>query len=270
MKRLFFIVLSAALLGGCKKDTSSPKQILLSKSFVDGKIETEFIYNSDGQLKEEKNYWEKLGTWQLGNRAVYSYDANGMLKEKHSYDMPANIVSSHSVFTVNDLGEITRNAIYNTPDSGKLSFYIDHEYNGDGGVKQQTWKDEDEKIQTFRTLNYYPNGNMRTSESFYQWGGPTAEKVWGSSYGPSDTTLPASFYNIKAYPVNFYYSYLTSSYINHYTYEDGAVETQYQEIISDRKYNKWGLVTEEKITTKHIKPVKADEVRTVKFEYVEL
>jgi hypothetical protein len=270
MKRLLFIVLSAALLGACKKDASSPKNILLSKTFVDGKIETECIYNSDGQLKEEKNYWEKLGTWQLGNRAVYAYDANGRLKEKVSYDMPSNTLSSHYVFTVNDLGNITRIAIYNASDSGKLSFYIDHEYNSDGSVKQQTWKDEDEKIQTYRVLNYYPNGNMRTSESYYQWGGPTAEKVWGSSYGPSDTTLPASFYSVKAYPVNFYYSYLTSSYINHFLFDNGAVDEQTQEVMSDRKFNKHGLVTEVKVTTKHIKPVKTDEVRTLKFEYVEL
>lgn len=270
MKKLFFIVLSAALLGACKKESSLPKKILLSKTFVDGKKDWELFYNSDGQIKEEKIYWEKLGTWQLGARSVYSYDANGKLKEKFSYDMPANKESSHYEITVNDKGNITRSAIYNASDSGALSFYIDNEYNGDGRVKQQTWKSEDEKIQTFRALNYYPNGNMRTSESFDQWGGPVGEKKWGSSYGPSDTTLPASFYTVKAYPVNFYYSYLTSTYINHFTYEDGAVETQYQEIMSDRKFNNKGLVTEVKITTKHIKPVKADEVRMLKFEYVEL
>jgi hypothetical protein len=268
MKKIFLILLSAALLGACKKNTSSPKQILLSKVFVDGNIETENIYNSEGQLKEAKYYSDHLGFWEISNLTVYSFDANGKLTESLSYNMPENELSSHSIFTLNGQGSIIRNSIYNTPDSGKLSFHVDHDYNGDGRCIKQIWKGEDEEAFTTRNIGYYPNGNMRTSEVFYQYG-VTSEKKWGSSYGPSDTTLPASFYNVKAYPVNYYYSYLTSQYINHYTYDDGAVTTEYKELISARRFNSKGLVTQETITTKHIKPVKPDEVRVLKFEYVE-
>jgi hypothetical protein len=269
MKQLFLIIIAAALLTACKKESSGPKEILIKKVLVNGDPESEFTYNSDGQMTEEKYYSDGPGA-VMTNRSEYHYDNSGNPLEQLSYKMPENKLSGRYIFTLNGQGKIGRNSIWNMSgvDSGKLSFHIDHDYKENRTIKQ-TWRTEDEEVVSYRTMGYYPNGNMRTSESYWVSGG-VAEKKWGSSYGPSDTTLPASFYNIKAYPVNFYYSYLTSSSIMHYTYDDGVVETQYQEIMSGRKFNSKGLLTDVTITTKHIKPVAADEVRTLKFEYVEL
>ncbi len=260
----------AAMLPACKKNgSSSPKQVLISKVIYDGKLESEFIYNSDGQLTEEKYYHEENGIWQLTNHFKHFFDANGNPKEILAYNMPENILSGKYVFTVNDRGQILRNSIYDMSgaDSGSLNFHVDHEYNASGRLISKTWKDENENVETVVKLNLYPNGNLRTSETFYEFGTP--EKVWGSSYSSVDSTLPASFYNIKAFPVNYYYPYLLGQTIRNFSYEDGAVSTETRLEFSARIYNKKGFVTEQKIITKNIKPAGPDEVHTIKFEYVE-
>lgn len=271
MKRILLgLICAAALLPACKKDgPSTPKQFLLSKVIYDGKPESEFKYNSGGQLLEEKYYHEENGTWQVTSRSIYSYDVNGHPKEELSYNMPENTPSGKYIFTVNAQGKILRNSIWDISggEPGTLSFHIDHEYDGNGRLIKRVWKNEDEEVETSVVLNMYPNGNLRTSETFYHYG--ATEKVWASSYGPGDTTLPASFYNIKAYPINYYYPHLLGQTTRHFTYEDGDIETETRIEYTDRVYNNKGLVTQQKVVTKKIKPAGPDEVHTMKFEYVQ-
>lgn len=257
--------------GSLQKNGSSPKAILLSKVLEDGHLETEFTYNSKGQLIEEK-YYSENSPFELNDRSEYIYDAAGNLKELKGYDMPSNELDQYNAFTLDGEGRIARTTYYSVNGSlpGTFSTHIDYEYNKNGRVINQFWKNEDEELQTYRQLQYYPNGNMRSSEVWYQGGGLGAEKQWSSSYGPSDTSLPASFYTIKAYPINFYYNYMTSSIINHYTYDDdGKVEEQWRDEISNRQFNARGLVTQETITTKQIKPAGPESVKVLQFEYVE-
>ena len=271
MKKIMLLLVCAALLAACKKNADSPKTILLSKILVDGHTETEYTYNSAGKLTAEKSY-DEHSPFALVYRTEYIYDAAGNLKESKTYNMPSNELKNHNVFTLDAQGRIARTAYYSVDGAlpGTFSTYIDNEYNANGRVSKQTWKDEDEKVQTYRLLQYYPNGNMRNSETWYQWGGPVAEKQWASSYGPSDTSLPASFYSVKAYPVNFYLNYMTSSYLVHYTYDDdGQVSGQWREDISNRQFNARGLVTQQTITRKQIKPAGSEDVRVLEFEYVE-
>jgi hypothetical protein len=270
MKKIILVFVCAALMTACKKNGSSPKTILLSKVLVDGHTEVEYIYNSAGQLITEK-FYEEHSPFSYIYRNEYTYDASGKPKEFKGYNMPSNQLEEQNLFTLDGQGRIVRTAYYsiNGNPPGTFSTYIDNEYNANGRVSKQTWKDEDEKVQTYRQVQYYPNGNMRTSETWHQWGGPVAEKAWGASYGPSDTSLPASFFNVKVFPVNFYYAYLACSYINHFNYEDGLVSGQYREEMSNRQFNARGLVTQETITTKSIKPAGPESVRLLQFEYIE-
>jgi YD repeat-containing protein len=270
MKKIILFLICAALLAACKKNGSSPKTILLSKTLVDGHLETEFTYNSNGQLVTE-NYYDEQSPFALSYRSEYIYDAAGNLKEMKGYDMPANKLNQHNVFTVDAQGRMVRNTYYSVNGLAEtFSTHIDFTYNPKGRVIKQIWRDEDENIETWRNMEYYPNGNMRTSESWLQYGGPPAEKGWASSYGPSDTTLPASFYAVKAYPVNFYFSYMTSSYIIHYTYdENGKVDGQWREEMTGKQFNARGLVTQETITRKQIIPAGSEDVRVLQFEYIE-
>lgn len=269
MKKIFLFATIALFLGACKKNgsPSAPKEIQLARVFVNDKLESEFIFNSDKQLKEERSF----NNDNLIGVSKYSYDAQGNVTESNYYKMPENKLSGRYLYTVNSEGRILRNAIYDysDEDTGKFNFYIDHEYNANGRCTKQLWKPDEMTVSTTRENHFYPNGNLRVSEVFYHYGG-APEKQWATSYDDSDTTLPASFYNLKAYPVNFYYPYLVSSVIKFSGYDDGAVDQKHEEIITNKKYNKHGLLSEAKITTKYLLPVKPDYVRTMKFEYVEL
>lgn len=268
MKKIIFALLSVALLAACKKGDSLPKKIFLSKIIIDEHLESEYAYNSEGQLTTEKLY-DEHSPYALVFRYEYIYDASGNIQEVKCYQLPENKLVSRNSFMLDNLGRIFRKTYYSVNGLAEtFSTHIDHEYNKSGRVIKQTWSDEDEEVSSFRNLSYYPNGNMRTSETYWMSNG-APEKVWGSSYGPGDTTLPATFYSIKAYPVNYYYNQLVSSYINHYYYNDGLVTSQRKEIMSDRKYNARGLVTEQKITSQQILPAGADAVKTMKYEYVE-
>ena len=70
--------------------------------------------------------------------------------------------------------------------------------------------------------------------------------------------------------MNYYYHYLVTPYVNHYIYDNGQVDEESKELITARQYNDKGLVIQQTITTKHIKPVAPDEVRVMQYEYVEL
>lgn len=266
MQKLIFILLIASLMGACKKESSGPKDIFISKILSDGEAVEEYVYNSDGLLIEVRYFKDNV----VSGRYEYHYDNNGNLLERLNYTMPANQLGGRHIYTLNSAGQIERQSIWDMTGGGPgtLNFHIDHTYK-DGLCTMQTWKNKEEKIDTYRAMAYYPNGNMRTSEVYYLYSG-APEKQWGSSYSPSDTVLPVSLTHNKAYPVNFYLPYLTSSSITHFTYDDGDVETQTQEIMSGRKFNSRGLTTEVTITTKKIKPAGPDEVRTVRFEYKEL
>lgn len=269
MKKIFVFTIIVLFLGACKKSgsPSSPKEIQLAKVFVDDKLESEFIFNSDKQLKEERYFKNN----DLSGVTKYTYNAQGYLTESNSYKMPEKEQNGRNVYTVNGAGRIARNAVYDNSGDGfnKLNFYIDHEYDANGRCTKQIWKPDEMTVSTTRENHYYPNGNLRVYEVFYHHSG-SPEKQWSVSYNNSDSTLPVSFYNIKAYPVNYYYPYLLSSVIEGVTYDDGNIDQKYQEIITDKKYNKRGLLSEAKVTTKYLMPVKPDYVRTLKFEYVEL
>lgn len=266
MKKLILVLWCAVIFAACKKNSSSHHTIFLSKIILNGEVEEEYIYNSAGQLTEEKSYSNGIVNYNYR----YSYDANGNPKEMIYYKMPENKASGKYVYTVDGQGRTTRWAIYSMGGGGSWEFstYIDLDYDGKGQLAKESWKDEDEELSTYSTFGYYPNGNMRFNEVYYNYG-PAPTKEWGSSYGPSDTALVAALGQVKALPVNFYLPYLVSPYINHYTYDNGDVSEEYHEVMSARQFNEWGLVTQQTITTKYIKPVKADEVVMMQYEYVE-
>src|ERR1700754_208359 len=86
MQKLIFILLIAALTGACKKESSGPKDIFISKVLVDGETEAEYVYNSSGMLLEEKYFKDNV----VSGRYEYHYDNNGNLLERLNYSMPSN------------------------------------------------------------------------------------------------------------------------------------------------------------------------------------
>jgi hypothetical protein len=267
MKKVFLLIAIIAALAGCKKHASSPKQFLLTKVIRNGQVEEEYVHDKRPQLIEVISYSFGNGAAST-SRNKFVYDANGNLKESNVYSLSATQPTGKYVYKLDGAGRMTRMSVYSLSgvDSGKLSTHIDNEFNANNRVTQQVWKDEKEKATSSRQLSYYANGNLKTEEA-YTLGSLVANKLYTVNYGLSDTTLPATFYQVVAYPVNFYYNELVSPYSTTYTYENNQLKQEIKEIMSDRKYNSAGLVVQQTITTKKVKPAGPDEVRMMQYEY---
>ena len=267
MKKVFLLIAIIAALAGCKKHDSAPPKFLLTKVIRNGQVEEEYVHDKRPQLIEVISYSFGNGTAST-SRNKFLYDANGKLKESNVYALNATQPTSKWVYKVDGAGRMTRMSSYSLSgvDSGKLSTHIDNEFNANDRVTQQVWRDEKEKATSSRQMSYYANGNMKTVEAYFL-GGLVANKFYTVNFGPSDTTLPASFFQVNAYPVNFYYNELICPYMTTYTYENNQLKQEIKEIMSDRKYNAQGLVVQQTITTKKVKPTGPDEVRMMQYEY---
>src|SRR5689334_22927613 len=139
MKKIILFLMCVALLAACKKNADGPKKIFLSKVLVDGHPETEYVYNSQGQIITEKLYNEH-SPFEYVYRYEFSYDKSGNVKELKGYDVPSNKLNHHVVYTLDGQGRITRSAYYSVNGilPGTFSTYIDVDYNAKGLVSKQT------------------------------------------------------------------------------------------------------------------------------------
>lgn len=268
MKKLILVILVAAFLAGCKKSTTPPSQVFLSKVYEDGNPSVEYTYNSNGELDESKNYTEQGGVISVSGRTKYIYDIGGKLTQSISYSMPSNTVGSSSHFILYADGKISRRSYYygTGSDSGEVYLHIDHKYNNAGKIVRQTWRETDESVTSYREFTYYDNGNMKSIESFQVSGGVT-EKFYKYIFALSDATLPPTFVRPVAIPVNYYLDYWVSNKVELFSYEDDVLNFQSENYVSDRKFNKHGFVIAYKMTAKHILPVNPDQVTEMAFDF---
>jgi hypothetical protein len=270
MKSLIFLAFIAALLTACRKDSSPPGPVFLSKVILDGELLVEYVYNDEGQLIIEKNYDEHPGNTDLVSEYRYTYDGQGKLKEMTGYEMPENKPFFKYVYELGKAGNITRVAYFSTSgmDSGEIKSYQDYEYNSDGRAVKVISKGEDEKITSYREYKYFRNGNLRTMETYTQSGGGL-EKSFNTSYSAGDTTLPESFYTVTALPANYYYPWLVSSYVESSIINDGLITERYGYFISDREYNSRGLLKKHTITLQSLLSAVQEPPKVQEYEYVE-
>lgn len=272
MKKIILAFMVAASMFGCKKNASGPTQFALSKIYENGDLETEFIYNGDGSLKQVKYYTQPAGTSVLHTLEEYKYDKEGNLKEVISYSMPGKEVSSSGTFILDAAGRISRASYHygEGTDSGEVYLHIDHEYNKDGFIKKQTWRSPDEKITNYRDFVYHANGNMKSVTSF-KVNGLSQKKFYSHSFAASDMVTPATLVKPIAYPVNYYYDYMLTLKIESLGFDNSGVQDdQYEMHMTERETNGNGFVTKQKLTLKHINPAGADEITTMQFDWKKL
>jgi hypothetical protein len=270
MKNIMLLICCAVLITACRKSSSPARPIYLSKIMWDGEPLVEYVYNNDGQLIVEKSYDEYPGNTDLVYESRYTYDDLGKLKEMRGYQMPENKLSSICNFELGKEGNVTRIAMFSMsgPDSGKIQSYQDYKYNTDGRVVRITSRDKNEDVLSYREFDYFKNGNLRLQESYTQSGGGF-KKSFGRSYSAGDTTLPATFYTVRAFPINYYYPWLVSSYVESSIINNGQITERYGYTITDREFNSRGLVKKQTITLKSLLTAVQEKPKVEEYEYVE-
>lgn len=279
MKKNYELLTTAVLIligiASCKNDPEplpleEVKETVLSKVFVDGKLEQEFLYNADKQLAQIDVY--NLTTGVISFSTQFEYDNSGLLQKEISLNAEGK-PTSHKQYTKNADGEFVSSQfkVLTGADSGKVTILNKFFYNEAGLLNKESWHDpETEEEESYRTYLYYPNGNLERSE--YYWGANLeTEKTYEVRYSPAGNALPESISRRRGYPVHFTLYMLVAEKIESENF-DTPVSTPYEshQVISDRVFNEEGLVTKQTVTHKHILPEKPDEVVEMMYEYIEI
>jgi YD repeat-containing protein len=173
MRKLFIFFSCILLVAGCSKDVDSGTR--LSKILVDGKLNSEFIYGSDGKLKKTISYTIP-GSGIISMQTVRSYDDKGLLIKTESM---SNISSS---MTIPNYYESYVEMVYGmdkriseTKHFNKVGGVIQqtartvYDYDGEGRVTALTMYAVNSTTPSHKsTYQYNSDGNVATEE-FYQY-----------------------------------------------------------------------------------------------------
>lgn len=246
---------------------SPPTETVLSKKFHDGKLVSEYEYNSDKQLERILEYDDSNG--ELKHYTKFEYDTRGYLQTHIAVNADGEATSKTQYLKDTDGKLIGSDLVILTgTDSGKVVSRHKFEYNEEGYVRTDTWLDLDtDEEESYREFFYYPNGNLERYE-YYGTVVPVPEKDFEVRYSPAGRPLPESLSVRKAYPINLSLYLLVAEQIQYETFDTtlGTVG-EHHELISDRVYDDEGFVIEQTVTYKYILPVKPDEVVKMNFEY---
>lgn len=276
MKRTLFktsvVFLAVLCATACNDDPglSLPTETVLSKVFLDGKLESEYVYNSDRQLERILQYDGSNG--QLKNYVKFEYDTRGNLQRHISCNADGKATSMTQYLKDAD-GKFVSSEFMTLSgtDSGKVIYRHTYEYNSDGYVSKETWNDPDtDEEESYRTYSYYPNGNLEQYE-YYWMLVPAPEKAFEVRYSPAGRPLPESLSWRRGYPLNFSLYLLVAEQIQYETFDTALEPTgEYHQVITGRTYNNEGFVTGQVMTYKYILPAKPDEVVKMNYEYLKI
>ncbi len=279
MKKNYKLLTAAVLIligiVSCKNDPepSLPEEVketVLSKVFVDGKLEQEFLYNADGHLAQIDVY--NLTTGEVSFSTQFEYDNSGLLQNEISLNAEGK-PTSHKLYTKNADGEFVSSQfkVLTGTDSGKVTIINKFQYNEAGLLSKESWHDPETEVEeSYRSYSYYANGNLERSE--YYWGAnPETKKTYEVRYSPAGQALPESISKRRGYPVHFTLYMLVAEKIESENF-DTPISNPYEshQVISDRIFNEEGLVTKQTVTYKYILPEKPDEVIEMMYEYIEI
>lgn len=276
MKKIFLktgiVLFMVPCVLSCKDDPgpSLATETVLSKVFVDGELEKEYLYNSDKQLDQIREYDGPTG--QLKHYTKFEYDARGDLQNEISYNADGKVTGRNEYLKDSDGKFISSERVTLTgADSGKVITRHTYEYDEEGYISKQTWLDLDtQEEESYRAFFYHANGNLKSYE--YYWSLiPTPEKAFEVRYRPEGRPLPESISKQRGYPINLSLYLLVAEQIEYETFDTALATTgEYHELISGRIYDNEGFVTEQTITYKYLLPVKPDEVVKMNYEYIKI
>ncbi len=264
---IFFSFVLACLITACKKEKSPDKETVLAKIYQNDKLIYEFVYSSEKMIRLN-TYDELTGQFDYANS--FEYDHAGTLVLEKSYGQ-SNKLSSQVMYTSDATGKIMYHEYMdlNGVDSGHITTRVNYSYDASGRVSQQTWTDPVTKdTSSFRRLTYYPNGNIKSLDSYLYYLSPNLQ--YKVKYSPEGAPLPESLVKHRGYPVNFLLFDLVSGEEHVYNYNDEQVVGERKQIFSNRHYDANGYLQTQTVTERNIIPGGPDRVVQMRYEYAEL
>lgn len=252
----------------CKKSSGSsqPKETVLSQALSNGNLWLQFEYNDKKQLSKLTEY--DLATGKPDYSQAFQYDAKGRLDMILDYNSDGKF-SGREEYSKDLAGNFTQVEFFDVAsDPKKVVTRVMYTYK-EGYIVKEAWIDLNTgKEVSYRKYVWYLNGNLRSSEYYGDLDPLTLS--YKAEYSPIGNPLPETIAKHSGYPINFWNYYFVAEEI-HNTYSaafGGPVD--YKEVMSQRKYNAEGLLTEQTITNKHTVPADADEVSQMTYVYIQI
>ena len=252
-----------------KKGDQPPKGIALSKQYMNNILISERTYTADGRVAKEQSYNEQTGA--VGYSIEYEYDSYGRLLKENQYDpgkKPSGIVS----YYWKSNGRLEKHEVLNMSgtDSGKITIRVKYAYDTEGRIAKQSWVDlVTDKVYDSREMNYYGNNNLKSVVG-YDYNAGIAELKYRVDYAPEGDSLLPGLADRGGYILDFRLPEFVADKMYYKYYNDALVTTEINTLFTNRKYDKGGYLTSQKVTLKKIIPANADEVNEYRYEYIEL
>ena len=177
-------------------------ETVLSMVFQNGKLASEYLYNSDSRLERINQYDPATG--QLLNFVAFDYNNRGYVERRTGHTIGGKATSELVFFNDSNGKPISSELRPLTgADSGKMTIRYRYEYNAEGYISKEAWHDPiTDAEDSYRLYFYYPNGTLEHYE-YYCTLNPTPEKAWELHYLPAGRPLPQSLYKHKGYDISF-------------------------------------------------------------------
>lgn len=272
MRKTFFAMLCtmiSACLISCNDDAGPAGEIVLSKTYFDGVLETEYVYENR-RLAVTRSY--NISTGDLQGYTAFEYDSRGFL-ESSTYFNATGEPTSKRVYLKNGDGSFTQEDVIKLSgaNAGEVTTRFRYEYNKAGYISKRSRHDpETDKEESYSTFFYYENGNRERYER-YSTVSAIAEKELEVRYAATARVLPESISKRSGYPINFELDLLATEQIVYEFFDTGQGPAwEYHEVVSGRTLDEKGFITGQTITYKYITPESPDEVFVRKYEYEEI
>jgi len=265
----YLVILSLLLILGCKKNKESvPGDPALSKQYMNNILIYEWTYGADGKIAREQSYNEQTGA--IGYATAYEYDSYGRLLKEKQYD-PTNKLSAIVSYYRYSNGRVEKHEylVMSGTDSGKISVRVKYAYDIEGRIAKQSWVDlVTDKVEYTREMHYYVNNNIKSVVGYNYYGGP-AELKYRLTYTSGSDSLPPGLENRGGYILDFRWPEFVAGEMGYKYYDGGLIDTETKTIYTNRQYNERGYLKSKTTTRKHIKPIGADIVDELRYEYIE-
>jgi YD repeat-containing protein len=248
MKKIFCCILLAASIASCKKDSSGggSNKLLLSKIYLKGLLETEYIYNTEGKMVRNNNYTTGGGQSKLSTYRLFEYNDDGRISEIWHFSKEYQ-PTSRRIFTYSPQGRLTRvdEATIFTGDDNldNMDYFEVYEYNPAGQLTTLTRRHTNYTMHRRSDYTYDEKGNLSKEEDWYLDNGNMVIKQ-RNELDPWSKAMPENWKALLLVPDDMQLYLLFIPGMKYTNWWLGSASVSNWSFV-DRQYNNQGLVVKE-------------------------
>lgn len=244
----------AAFAVACRKDGSGSGsgKFLLAKEFRNDLLETEYIYNTGGQLVRLNFYTTGGGLSTLSGYRLFDYDDEGRLSQELHFSKD-HLPTGRRVYSYSAQGKVTRideaTDYSGGGDLANFDYFEVYTYNDNGLLENMTKRLKNFTLHHYTDYTYDNKGDLVGYESWYLDDGDVVLKE-KAAITPGNKPMPAHWKAMLTTPVALSLNYLYDAGHKYTSYWSGPAYVSDWTFIN-RKYNSNGYLQSQTLQIKY-------------------